>query len=47
MESTKSCFIRKNTPKLREKLKELGYEEYPYGNITYTYLYADIYEDGY
>ena len=26
MTFTKACFIRKNTPELRNKLKELGYE---------------------
>lgn len=26
MTFTKTCFIRKNTPELRNKLKELGYE---------------------
>lgn len=27
------CFIRKNTPELRKKLKELGYE--PFGSVKY------------
>ena len=27
------CFIRKNTPELRKKLKELGYKDY--GNLRY------------
>ena len=29
MAFTQPCFIKKNTPELRKKLKELGYNRYP------------------
>lgn len=31
---THSCYIKKNTKKIRERLKELGYKENPYKSIT-------------
>lgn len=31
---TQSCFIRKNTPELREKLRNMGYEYHGKENIT-------------
>lgn len=34
MEFTTPCFIRKNTPELRKKLEELGYEILNSGNTT-------------
>jgi len=34
MEFTTPCFIRKNTPELRKKLEELGYEILNFGNTT-------------
>ena len=46
---TQSCFIRKNTPELRKKLEELGYNRYPRwmadwsdDDSCYTYLVADV-----
>lgn len=35
MAFTQPCFIRKNTPELRKKLKELGYE--PFGSVKYEW----------
>lgn len=32
---TQPCFIRKNTPKLRKKLEELGYK--PFGSVKYEW----------
>ena len=31
---THSCYIKKNTKKIRERLKKLGYKENPYKSIT-------------
>lgn len=43
------CFIKKNTPELRNKLEELGYNRYPRwmadwsdDDSRYTYLVADV-----
>ncbi len=43
------CFIRKNTPKLRKKLEELGYNRYPLwmadwsdDDSRYVYLVTDV-----
>ena len=35
MAFTQPCFIRKNTPELRKKLEELGYE--PFGSVKYEW----------
>lgn len=35
MAFTQPCFIRKNTPELRKKLEELGYE--PFGAVKYEW----------
>ena len=43
---TTDCFIRKNTKELRDKLEDLGYEEYPYGYIGDENLYAESYREG-
>lgn len=42
---TQSCFIRKNTPELRKKLEELGYNRHPsYGdNGQYLHLNRGFY----
>ena len=42
---TTQCFIRKNTPELRKKLEELGYNRHPsYGdNGQYLYLNRGFY----
>ena len=42
---TTPCFIKKNTPELREKLEELGYNRHPsYGdNGQYLYLNRGFY----
>lgn len=38
------CFIRKNTPELRKKLEELGYNRHPsYGDNEYLYLNRGFY----
>ena len=49
MAFTQPCFIRKNTPELRKKLEELGYNRYPRwmadwsdDDSRYTYLVADV-----
>ena len=46
---TRPCFIRKNTPELRKKLEELGYNRYPLwmadwddDDSRYIYLVADV-----
>ena len=46
---TQSCFIRKNTPELRKKLEELGYNRYPLwmadwsdDDSRYVYLVTDV-----
>lgn len=38
---TQPCFIRKNTPELREKLKELGYISHIFNNNDANNLYVD------
>lgn len=41
---TTPCFIRKNTPELRKKLEELGYNRHPfYGDNEYLYLNRGFY----
>ena len=41
---TQPCFIRKNTPELRKKLEELGYNRHPsYGDDEYLYLNRGFY----
>ena len=41
---TRPCFIRKNTPELRKKLEELGYNRHPsYGDNEYLYLNRGFY----
>ena len=42
---TTPCFIRKNTPELRKKLEELGYNQHPsyYDNGQYLYLNRGFY----
>ena len=41
---TQPCFIRKNTPELRKKLEELGYNRHPsYGDNEYLYLNRGFY----
>ena len=49
MAFTQPCFIRKNTPELRNKLEELGYNRYPLwmadwddNDSRYKYLVADV-----
>ena len=49
MEFTQPCFIRKNTPELRKKLEELGYNRYPLwmadwsdDDPRYIYLVTDV-----
>lgn len=49
MAFTQPCFIRKNTPELRKKLEELGYNRYPrwmadWGDddSRYIYLVTDV-----
>ena len=49
MAFTQPCFIRKNTPELRKKLEELGYNRYPLwmadwddDDSRYKYLVADV-----
>jgi hypothetical protein len=49
MEFTQPCFIRKNTPELRKKLEELGYNRYPRwmadwndDDPRYKYLVTDV-----
>lgn len=38
------CFIKKNTPELRKKLEELGYNRHPsYGDNEYLYLNRGFY----
>lgn len=44
---TQTCFIRKNTKELQDKLLKLGYEENTYASMKYSCLCADNYEDGY
>lgn len=44
---TQTCFIRKNTKELQDKLSKLGYEENTYASMKYSCLCADNYEDGY
>ena len=46
---TQPCFIRKNTPELRKKLEELGYNRYPLwmadwsdDDSRYVYLVTDV-----
>ena len=46
---TTPCFIRKNTPELRKKLEELGYNRYPLwmadwsdDDSRYVYLVTDV-----
>lgn len=46
---TTPCFIRKNTPELRKKLEELGYNRYPLwmadwsdDDSRYIYLVTDV-----
>ena len=46
---TQPCFIRKNTPELRKKLEELGYNRYPLwmadwsdDDSRYIYLVTDV-----
>lgn len=46
MSFTTPCFIKKNTPELRKKLEELGYEKEKYSDITdeeYILLYNNSY----
>ena len=45
MSFTTSCFIRKNTPELRKKLEELGYNQHPsyVNNGQYLYLNRGFY----
>lgn len=38
---TTPCFIRKNTPELRKKLKELGYKDASTVQDSYTAIYTD------
>ena len=42
---TTPCFIRKNTPELRKKLEELGYNQHPsyYDNGQHLYLNRGFY----
>ena len=41
---TQPCFIKKNTPELRKKLEELGYNRHPsYGDNEYLYLNRGFY----
>lgn len=49
MSFTQPCFIRKNTPELRKKLEELGYNRYPLwmadwsdDDSRYIYLVTDV-----
>lgn len=49
MEFTQPCFVRKNTPELRKKLEELGYNRYPLwmadwcdDDARYKYLVTDV-----
>ena len=38
---TQSCFIRKNTPELREKLEEFGYISHIFNNNDANNIYVD------